>query len=51
MTISAAAATISPIGLAGLAEVLREEIGASPLLCLISRIIEMRIAREKVSIR
>lgn len=51
MTISAAPATMSPIGLAGLAEALREAIGASPLLCLISRIIEMRIAREKVSIR
>jgi hypothetical protein len=46
MTISAAPASKSPTGLVA---VLREVIGASPLLCLISRIIEMRIVREKVS--
>lgn len=42
MTINAAPATMSPIGLA---ETWRAEIGASPLLCRISRITEMRIAR------
>jgi hypothetical protein len=46
MTTNAAPATKSPTGRAA---VLHEVIGASPLLCLISRISKMRIVREKVS--
>ncbi len=46
MTTSAAPASKSPTGLVA---ALRAWIGASPLLCLVSRILEMRIARKKVS--
>jgi hypothetical protein len=46
MTTSAAPATRSPTGRV---EALREDMGASPWWCLISRIIEMRIAHDKVS--